>query len=109
MNLRRMTAAVLGASLALAAANCEPAAQVPEGAWGYDPVPPVVGMTAVEFVVTARVVEDETYDPTLRFFTLQMGDRQGAVTVMGAKTLPLVQWLHARNGQRIPITFGEGR
>jgi hypothetical protein len=91
MNIPRMAAAVLGATLALAAMSCEPAD------------------ATTDFVVTAHVTEESNYDQTVRIFTLRLGTKDGAVTVMGSRDLPLVQFLGARVGQRIPITFGEGQ
>jgi hypothetical protein len=91
MNLPRMAAAVLGATLALGALSCEPAD------------------ATTEYVVTAHVTEEPNYDQSVRIFTLRLGTKDGAVTVMGSRTLPLVQWLGDRVGQRIPLTFGEGK
>jgi hypothetical protein len=95
---------VIAILLALAAGPPQPPM---EGAWGYEH-PAVVRMSGEDLVVTATIARDDTYDPTLRLFTLQLG-AGGAVTVMGSQDLPLVRWLEARVGQRVPITFQEGR
>lgn len=91
-------------ALAVAPADTQPPAV---GALGRFPVPAVVKMSGDSLVVTARIARDETYDPTLRLYTLHLNP--GAVTVMGHAELPLVQWLEQRVGQRVPITFGEGQ
>lgn len=97
LDLRWMSAAVLGAALALAAQSCEWRTGEPAYA-------------STDLTITVRVTEDQTYDPTLRLFTLWMGEKQGAVTVMGSRDLPLVRWLAARGkDERIAVVFQEGR
>ena len=87
ISLRRILAAVLGATLALWLLRGD--------------------TSGAEFVVSCVVDHHDTWDSKgVQFLELRCGNEHGALTVSVDKDLPITHWLVAHNKQRISVALG---